>query len=559
MFKNLNLSTKLIGQLVIQLLLLSLCGIAGISGLKSVFENQKDISNRMVPGMNYLRAASVDIHQALLAERVLCVADAKSDEFKNQLKDYEKNMGQADKRYKKFLALNKDTDLRSLIATFESSYQSWVPFSRKIVAEAVNGKNKADLLAKSLGAGFGLFDKMESSLDKIADTAMEQIITKTGYSASRYNTTLTFLYGIILASIIGGMLVSYFLYRNIFSTLGGEPQLIADMAKNIANGNLRSSATLQGGQAVGLYASMLTMSETLREMVTNVLENSQHVTDTSGQLSSVFQQLAKGVEQTSNKSNTVATAAEEMSANANAVAAATEQAATNVNMVAAAAEEMTSTINDISNNTNKTSEMTEKASEQSASASQRVNELGKAAQEINKVTETITEISEQTNLLALNATIEAARAGEAGKGFAVVANEIKELAKQTSEATLEIKNKIASVQQSTDATVSEITQVNQIIGDANTMTSTVATAVQEQAMTTEEISTNVTQASIGIQEVTENVAQISQVAGDIASEIAEVDHISTKLSESSAQIDSSAIELSNLAQELSSVAKRFTV
>lgn len=66
------------------------------------------------------------------------------------------------------------------------------------------------------------------------------------------------------------------------------------------------------------------------------------------------------------------------------------------------------------------------------------------AQDISKVTEVITEISEQTNLLALNATIEAARAGEAGKGFAVAANEIKELAKQTAEATKEIKIKVAA-------------------------------------------------------------------------------------------------------------------
>ena len=65
------------------------------------------------------------------------------------------------------------------------------------------------------------------------------------------------------------------------------------------------------------------------------------------------------------------------------------------------------------------------------------------------MTETITEISEQTNLLALNATIEAVRAGEAGKGFAVVANEIKDLAKQTPEATADIKAKISKIQAAT--------------------------------------------------------------------------------------------------------------
>ena len=71
----------------------------------------------------------------------------------------------------------------------------------------------------------------------------------------------------------------------------------------------------------------------------------------------------------------------------------------------------------------------------------RMDSLGEAAHGIGKVVETIIEISEQVNLLALNATIEAARDGDAGKGFAVVENEIKEMAKQTSEATLDIKLK----------------------------------------------------------------------------------------------------------------------
>ena len=41
-------------------------------------------------------------------------------------------------------------------------------------------------------------------------------------------------------------------------------------------------------------------------------------------------------------------------------------------------------------------------------------------------------------MLALNATIEALRAGELGRGFAVVAEEVKVLAAETREATVNI-------------------------------------------------------------------------------------------------------------------------
>jgi methyl-accepting chemotaxis protein len=113
------------------------------------------------------------------------------------------------------------------------------------------------------------------------------------------------------------------------------------------------------------------------------------------------------------------------------------------------------------------------------------------------VVETITEISEQVNLLALNATIEAARAGEAGKGFAVVANEIKELAKQTSAATLEIKEKIQNIQGSTDGTVKGINEISEVIRSVNEIVGTIATAVEEQSAATKEIASNIAQASRG--------------------------------------------------------------
>ncbi|WP_121440634.1 methyl-accepting chemotaxis protein [Alkalispirillum mobile] len=64
--------------------------------------------------------------------------------------------------------------------------------------------------------------------------------------------------------------------------------------------------------------------------------------------------------------------------------------------------------------------------------------LNEALQGVAQVANEISTIAKQTNLLALNATIEATRAGEVGRGFAVVAEHVKELAKQTADATAEI-------------------------------------------------------------------------------------------------------------------------
>ncbi|WP_311774237.1 MULTISPECIES: methyl-accepting chemotaxis protein [unclassified Nostoc] len=100
-------------------------------------------------------------------------------------------------------------------------------------------------------------------------------------------------------------------------------------------------------------------------------------------------------------------------------------------------------------------------------------------------------IAGQTNLLALNATIEAARAGDAGRGFAVVANEVKELAKQTANATEDISQRIEAIQTDTTSAVQAITQITDIINQINDFQSTIASAIEEQTTTTNEISRNI--------------------------------------------------------------------
>ena len=344
--------------------------------------------------------------------------------------------------------------------------------------------------------------------------------------------------------------------RSVLSPLQEAGEFLEKVAAGDMTGKLEVSRRDELGQ---MQVHLNHMASSLRTIVGDLADRSRVLLGSSGELADMSDGLFRSAEDLSGKAGTVATASEEMNANMNSVAAAMEQASTNVNTVATAAEEMSATIQEIADNTGKTREVTQRAVEKAGSASQRVDQLGEAAREIGKVTETITAISSQTNLLALNATIEAARAGEAGKGFAVVANEIKELANQTADATEEIRERIAGIQNSTAATVEEIALVMEVIEEVSSFVSTIAAAVEQQTAATREIAENVGQASLGIQEVNENVAQASLVTGEIAKDIVQVSDASGHISTSSTALKSSSENLSQLAAALESLVKKFKV
>ena len=360
----------------------------------------------------------------------------------------------------------------------------------------------------------------------------------------------TFLAIGVIFSIILGFLVTRMITRPVSEAVS--------FAERMASGDFSQKIKADRGDEIGHFLSALnTMALQLQDTIKNVVNGIETLTHSSTELATISEQLTTDAEDTSGRSDSVANAAEEMTSNLHAVSAAMEQSATNASMVAAATEEMSATIAEISANAESARDISSKAVSQAESASQSMASLGRAAREITHVTETITEISDQTNLLALNATIEAARAGEAGKGFAVVANEIKELAKQTAEATMDIKQKIDDVQSTTDNTIGQIDTVTLVITEINEIVSGMATAVEEQSNATQEIANNITQASQGIQEVNENVSQSSTVSGSISQEILGVNRSSEQMLSNSSTVRASSTSLSDLAEQLNQLVRRF--
>lgn len=194
------------------------------------------------------------------------------------------------------------------------------------------------------------------------------------------------------------------------------------------------------------------------------------------------------------------------------VAKASDQASANVSTVAAAAEELSVSIAEIGNQITEALSNVSSTSSMATSSNERMTELMASAQEIGEVVTLIQEIAGQTNLLALNATIEAARAGEAGRGFAVVATEVKTLAMRTAQATESISKQVNSIQAATDQAVRSIAEINDRMGQVNSITTTIAAAVTEQGAATSEINASVHHAAGDTRHVSETIAGVTEAA-----------------------------------------------
>ncbi len=362
--------------------------------------------------------------------------------------------------------------------------------------------------------------------------------------------------GLVVLAVVGVLI--FFAATSIIKPINEAVTGLRDISEG--EGDLTKRLTVGGKDEVGILSeSFNSFIDKLQTMISDIVKGVETLSSSSTELAAIADEMTAGVAQTSDKAGTVATAAEEMTTNMNSVSAAMEESSININSVAGAAEEMSATIDEIARNAEKASFISGNAVSKVDDSTEKMNELGSAAQAIGQVVETITDISEQVNLLSLNATIEAARAGEAGKGFAVVANEIKDLANQTSKASMDIKDKIDNIQDSSAGTLSGMREISEVIAEVNEIVGTIAAAVEEQSSATREISGNISQASAGIEEVNQNVSESSIVADEIAKDITGVNEASTEMADRSGQVQLSAEGLSKLASQLDQMVGRFKI
>ena len=337
--------------------------------------------------------------------------------------------------------------------------------------------------------------------------------------------------GVLLAGLLAGGLLGLRTIR----VIGGPLKMLNEAMQNLTQGKLdnrmpverddeigEAVRNMQNVQAIVRFNSNEVVSLQRRSVEQRKADMSKLAADFEGAVSEIIETVSSAATELEASASTLSSTAERSLHLAGSVAAASEEASTNVQSVASASEELTSSVNEISRQVQESARIATGAVDQARLTNDRVHELSKAAARIGDVVELINNIAGQTNLLALNATIEAARAGEAGRGFAVVASEVKALAEQTAKATGEIGQQISGIQAATAESVTAIKEISTTIERLSEISSTIASAVEEQGAATQEISRNIQQAALGTTEVSSNITEVQQGATETGSASSQV-------------------------------------
>jgi methyl-accepting chemotaxis protein len=555
MLNDLKIRTKLGLGFGFLLILMLVVGGYGISSIQSLHQEiDLLVEDRMVK-VEQANTIINNINVVARATRNLIIDDNKDHQAEElrRIAEARKSAGGILEELQKTITHEKGLAILKKMTT-----EIRPVFSRHLEALIEHIKNEQTLRARILLLGD--YRQIQSTYFKTLEELIAfqtELAKQAGQDAENHaREAMRLIVILLIAALALGVTLAFFIVRSITGPVGKASAMAATMAK----GDFTAKIDINQKDEIGLMAASLnTMAGQLNTMIREIIDGVHRLTASSNDMAAVSRQLSANAKDTSDRAATVAAATEEMSTNIQSVSAAMEQSTSNVNMVASSTEEMTATVGEIAQSAEKARAISEGAVKQSRLATDKMTELGQSARKIGRVTETITEISEQTNLLALNATIEAARAGEAGKGFAVVANEIKELARQTAAATVDIKNQISEMQTTTATTVEDIEKISAVIGEINNVINGIATAVEEQSAASNEIAGNISQASQGIAEVNENVAQSTVVIADITRDIAGINQQSTQVGEGSGQVQQSAQGLAELAVQLEKLVQRFKV
>ncbi len=452
---------------------------------------------------------------------------------------------------------------KKLYADLQASWNQFMQTSDRIKNLSDQGLSQ-EALALANGAAQKDYDALTELLVKMVEFQVNGANAGAEETDSIYANARTMVITALCASILIAIALTVLIIRNTLSQLGKDPGELEVLAKEVAGGKLDIE---KDAKAVGVYAEILIMVESLKEHIQSAQAESERAHEAMRQADAASKDaqakrdgMLKAADRLEEVANIVSSASTELAAQIEQSDRGAAEQAARVAETATAMNEMNSTVVEVARNAGSAAEMSaatrEKAEQGAAVVGEAVNgirqvqevslalkddmaKLSENAQAISQIMAVISDIADQTNLLALNAAIEAARAGEAGRGFAVVADEVRNLAEKTMASTTDVGNAIKAIQDSAAKSMSQMdnavtlveratelaTHSGEALGEIVHMVDStadqvrgIATASEQQSASSEEINHSIEQVNSISSETAQAMREAAKAVSDLASQ-----------------------------------------
>ena len=602
-----SVRTKLLAGFAVVLVLTAVLGVVAVSKLGTINKSTEFQSGTVVPGVAVIGDINGISSDYRVAQLEHVIADPGSDDLKAAEEAIVDEAGDMDAAFKAYEPTITEPEDRKQFDALKASWETYQEQSGRFLAPSREGETER---AMELLQG-----DAKETFDKLSDQiiALVEWNTEFGDKAAKeadqvFTGARNMVIGLVVAALAIGIAVALLLSRQILA--GVKQMLVA--AQGIARGELNQNVdakskdelgqtaqafgemiaylreTAQAADAIGkgdltvevvpnsdadeLRVAMRNMSNSLRDLVSELNSSAGTVSAASQQLTATSEETSKAVTEIATAIGDVASGAENQVRRVGEVRDAMEETVAAVASSAKSAEEASL----VAERARETADRGVAAAEQASSAmgsvqsnsqdaAKAISELADKSRRIGEFITTITGIAEQTNLLALNAAIEAARAGEQGRGFAVVAEEVRKLAEESQDAAGTISGLVQEIRSETERTVQVVEdgvrrteQGSATVEEARAAFEAIGEAVSDMTARIEQIAAAAQQITATTERVSEDIIGVANVAESSSATAEQVSASTQETSASAQQISASAQELSTTAQSLETLVGRFT-
>ena len=264
-----------------------------------------------------------------------------------------------------------------------------------------------------------------------------------------------------------------------------------------------------------------TFVQMVHDIVRKVARTAGTVASAATEIAAASRDQEATVNALSSSTNQIAAAVKEISATGGELAVAMREISDVAHGSATAADAGRNGLKEMESTMGRLTEATD-------SVSSKLVVIRENAAGINRIVTTIVKVADQTDLLSVNAAIEAEKAGDYGAGFRVVAREIRNLADQTAEATLEIENDVGQMGGAVSAGAAEVEtfsdNVQQVVVRVSHVGEQLGQIIEQVETLTgrfQSVNDGMAQQAVGIRQINEAMGTVTANAARTSDSLAE--------------------------------------